>query len=578
MPKSHRRPAKLWLPTLALLLLSQAMQADAQAASAPANSQLDAALFHQLLIGEMELRSGQPAVAFQLLLDAARRTGDEALFRRVVNIALQARAGDQALLAARAWRDGVPASIEAHQMILQLLALLNRPAEAAEPLASLLKLTPAEQRPAVLAGLPRLFQRSPEPKKVLEALRPTLLAAAKEPATQLMAAMVLGRLALHAGDELQALGLARQAAQDFPTADEPMLLALDVMPSQPEAEALVSTRLQASPAHHELRMAYGRTLARKQRATDAAREFRIVTETAPELPQGWYGLGALELELRHPEAAERALNTFLERLAAAGTEDNNDMRQQAWLMLAQAAEMRGDLKSAEGWLAKVELPKRQMEVSLRRASLMAKQGQLAKARQLLQALPGERDEDRRAKLMAESQLLREVQEWQAAHAVLEQANTQFPNDPDLLYEQSMMAEKLGRMDEMERLLRRVMEIKPEHYHAYNALGYSLADRRLRLDEAKTLIAKALEYAPGEPYIVDSLGWVEYRLGNHAEALRLLRQAYKARPDAEIAAHLGEVLWISGEREEARKVWSEGRARDPKNEALRETVKRLQGRH
>jgi Flp pilus assembly protein TadD len=141
----------------------------------------------------------------------------------------------------------------------------------------------------------------------------------------------------------------------------------------------------------------------------------------------------------------------------------------------------------------------------------------------------------------------------------------------------MIAEKLERMGEMEKLLRRVMELKPEHYHAYNALGYSLAERSLRLSEAKTLIAKALEYAPNEPFIVDSLGWVEYRLGNHAEALRLLRQAYKARPDAEIAAHLGEVLWVSGEREEARRVWAEGRTRDPKNEALQETTRRLQGK-
>jgi Flp pilus assembly protein TadD len=141
----------------------------------------------------------------------------------------------------------------------------------------------------------------------------------------------------------------------------------------------------------------------------------------------------------------------------------------------------------------------------------------------------------------------------------------------------MMAEKLGRLEQMEQLLRRVMELKPEHYHAYNALGYSLAERNTRLDEAKTLIAKALQYAPSEPFIVDSLGWVEFRLGNHAEALRLLRQAYQSRPDAEIAAHLGEVLWVSGQQDEARKVWAEGARRDPKNEALRETIERLKAR-
>jgi Flp pilus assembly protein TadD len=141
----------------------------------------------------------------------------------------------------------------------------------------------------------------------------------------------------------------------------------------------------------------------------------------------------------------------------------------------------------------------------------------------------------------------------------------------------MMAEKLDRLDEMEQLLKRVMVLKPDHHHAYNALGYSLADRNMRLGEARELISKALSFAPNEPFIVDSMGWVEYRLGNKAEALRLLRQAYGARPDTEIAAHLGEVLWVSGEHAEARRVWQEGAARDPKNEALKETLARLKAK-
>ena len=139
----------------------------------------------------------------------------------------------------------------------------------------------------------------------------------------------------------------------------------------------------------------------------------------------------------------------------------------------------------------------------------------------------------------------------------------------------MMAEKLSRLDEMERVLRRVIELKPDHHHAYNALGYSLADRSQRLPEARALIKKALELAPGDPFITDSLGWVEFRLGNREEALRLLRQAYGSRPDPEIAAHLGEVLWATGAREDARRIWREGRERDTANEVLRETLTRLQ---
>lgn len=573
-------------PTLAslamsslLVLLGPAQAQASPAASAPAvqNSELDAPLFYQLLVGEMELRAGQPGVAFQVLLDAARRTGDSELYRRVVNIALQARAGDQALIAARAWRDAVPDSVEAHQTILQLLAALNRPGEAAGPLRGLLNLTPEAQRSGVLASLPRLFQRSPEPRKVYSSLEPVLEAASQQSATRLMALLVQARLALSADEADKALAQTRAAAKDFPAADEVLLMALDLMPQRPEVESLITARLQQQPDLHALRVAYGRTLAGMQRAADAAREFRIVTQAAPDNAMAWYALGALELDLQHPEAAEKALLTFLNKLDGTPPEDAEALknsRQQAWLLLAQVAEMRGDLRAAEGWLAKVDAPQRRLEVTYRRASLMARQGQLAKGRALLQALPGDSDEELRARLMAEAQLLREVRQWEAALTVLEQAGQRFPEDANIVYEQAMMAEKLGRLEPMEALLRKVMELKPEHYHAYNALGYSLAERNMRLEEARSLIAKALQYAPSEPFIVDSLGWVEFRLGNHQEALRLLRQAYGSRPDAEIAAHLGEVLWVVGEREEALKVWNEGARRDPKNEALRETRQRL----
>ena len=138
----------------------------------------------------------------------------------------------------------------------------------------------------------------------------------------------------------------------------------------------------------------------------------------------------------------------------------------------------------------------------------------------------------------------------------------------------MIAEKMGNMAEMERLLRRLIAAKPDYHHAYNALGYSLADRNIRLAEAKELIQKALSLAPNDPFITDSLGWVEFRLGNKSEALRILEIAYKQRPDADIAAHLGEVLWSMGQRERAQAVWKEGLLLNGENDTLQETLKRL----
>jgi Flp pilus assembly protein TadD len=172
------------------------------------------------------------------------------------------------------------------------------------------------------------------------------------------------------------------------------------------------------------------------------------------------------------------------------------------------------------------------------------------------------------------QLLREARQWRSAYDLLEQSATRLPDDPDLLYEQALLAEHLQRFDDMERLLQRVIKLRPDQQHAYNALGYSLADRNERLDEARSLISKAIELAPGDPFITDSLGWVEFRLGRHDEAVRLLRSAYAQRPDTEIGVHLGEVLWSQGQRDEALTLWRTGQAHDPDNEVLKNTLQRL----
>jgi tetratricopeptide (TPR) repeat protein len=243
-------------------------------------------------------------------------------------------------------------------------------------------------------------------------------------------------------------------------------------------------------------------------------------------------------------------------------------------MLAQAAEQRGDIAGAEAWLARVGPEGPALDVQTRRAALLARQGRVDEARELIRVLPENNDEEARAKLAAEAGVLRGVKQWALAHEVLSRAVQRFADDTELLYELAMMAEKLQRHDEMERLLRRVIALKPDDAHSHNALGYALADRGVRLPEAKALIERALELAPGDPFIIDSLGWVEYRLGQREQALKLLRQAYAARPDTEIGAHLGEVLWSLGQRDEARQVWRESRGRDGANEVLRETLARL----
>ena len=564
----------------------------------PVNSALDAPLLYQLLIGEIELRTGEPGAAYEVILDAARRSKDEALFRRAVDIALQGRAGEQALAATRAWRTAHPKSLDPLRLQLQILSALNRLPDAVEPLRTLLNLTPAADRPGLIAALPRFFGRGSDPAKTAALLEDVLAVYARDPATRVPALVSVGRGRLAAGESDKALAAAQQAQREDGAAPGPVLLALELLPKEPEAEQIVTTHMARADAEPSLRLAWVRTLTQQQRYADAVRELEIVTRQKPDLAPPFLSLGALHLELRHPKEGEAALLRYVElaqaqrddaaasAATAASAADNGDADDdtrpprpeqgliQAWLMLAQAAEQRSDFKAAEAWLAKIDDPQRALEVQTRRASMLARQGRIEEARAVVRATPERDADDARSKLLAEAGVLRDVKRWKEALEVLSSANERFPDDTDLLYEQAMMAEKLNRMDELERLLRRVIELKPDSAQAYNALGYSLADRRVRLAEARELIKKALELTPGDPFITDSLGWVEYRLGNREEALRLLRQAYAARPDPEIAAHLGEVLWSFGQQDEARKVWIEARGRDAGNDVLRETLARL----
>jgi tetratricopeptide (TPR) repeat protein len=592
--------------TLAALLTTLAFAHGALAQpSAPqtapskvANSKLDAPLFYQLLIGEIELGTGQPGEAYQVILDAARRTRDEQLFRRATDIAVQSRAGDQALAAVKAWRTTLPDSLEALRYQVQLLVSMNRTPETYEPLQSLIRMTPAAQRSALIIALPRFFARSTDRALSAALVEQVLQPYVDAPDTRVVARVTIGRGWLGALDGPKALAMAQRAHELDPSAEAPAALALDMLAGTPAADAIVQSHLAARPDSNGLRLLYVRALLASARFDDATAQLDTLTRNSPQLAQAWLTLGALRLQLREPALAIPALEKYIEVVqatpatataaapaatAATGANDTGeeapvaskeDALARGWLLLSQAADLQGDFRAAEDWLAKIDDPARTVEVQVRRASLLARDGKVAQARELVRRLPEATPEDARAKVLAETQVLRDAKLWADANTVLAQANQTFPNDTDLIYEQSMVFEKLNRLADMERLLRRVIELKPDHQHAYNALGYSLAERNVRLPEARTLIRKALELSPGEASITDSLGWVEYRLGNREEAVRLLRDAYRAQPDAEIGAHLGEVLWVNGQTEEARRILREARGRDAGNDVLRETLARL----
>lgn len=562
-------------PLALALLLAFAGPASRAQDPAPTPSAMDGALFYQLLLGELNARGTEPGTGFALILDAARRTNDPSLFQRAVEIAFQNRSGDSALQAARAWKQAHPQSRDANRFVLQILLALNRVQDSAEPLKADISLADAKDRAAVISIIPRTYSRATDKKAAAAVVEQALADYVANPATGAAAWTTIGRTRLAAGDVPGALEAARRGQVVNAQAEGPALLALEMMePKQPQAEALVKRYLEAKPLP-EIRMGYARALLDTQRYAEALTQLQAVTTERPDFAEAWLVQGTLLAQDNHLAPAESALKRYVDLAQTERTgEERSRGLAQAYLSLAQIAEKRRDFPLAAAWLDKIESSQDLVAAQNRRASILARQGKLEEGRKLIRALPERNPGDWRVKLMAEVQLLRDNKQWKPAFDLLATGVTKDPKDTDLLYDQAMVAEKLGDMAVMERLLRQIMADKPDYHHAYNALGYSFAERNVRLPEARALIVKALEFAPGDPFISDSLGWVEFRLGNKAEALRILEQAFKSRPDAEIAAHLGEVLWSLGQRDRAQAVWRDGLLLNNENETLQETLKRL----
>ncbi|MDM0113894.1 hypothetical protein QTI66_17180 [Variovorax sp. J22R133] len=539
-------------------------------------SAMTAQLFYEVLIGELTMRSGDPGAGYALMLDSARRTRDPRLFQRAVEIALQSRSGDAALVAARAWKDAVPDSREARRLELQILIALNRIGETTEPLRAEIAATPVVERPVLMAVIARNYSRATDKKLAAQVVEKAMTDAVKDPGTAAPAWATIGRVRMAAGDNAGALDAAVKGQAADPGAEAPVLLALDLIdPSEPQAEPVVKRYLEGPNPVPEIRLAYARVLAEGRRYADASSQLSLLTSQKPELAEPWLMLGTLQTQARQDAAAEASVKRYISLSAKQGdTDAHNRGLTQAYFILSQVAERRKDFATADAWLQKVENNDDLVATQLRRATLLARQGKVPQARELVRELPETSPEEKRQKFQAEVQLLRDAKQYQAAYDMLAQASAAAPTDGDLLYDQAMVAEKLNRLDDMERLLRRLIELKPDNQNAYNALGYSLADRKVRLDEARVLIHKAVQLAPDDPFIADSMGWVEFRLGNAKEASRILEAAYKQRPDPEIGAHLGEVLWVSGQRDRAMMIWKEAQMADSDNETLQETLKRL----
>jgi tetratricopeptide (TPR) repeat protein len=503
------------------------------------NSGMNGELLYEILVGELNIQQGQPLVGFSLLLDAARKSNDSPLFARAVEIALKERSGDGALMAVRSWSQALPKDRLANLNLLQILIALNKTNETLDPLKKEIAFSPVSERNAAIRLVPRYYARVTDSKAAVEVVQKALDSYTANAETASSAWSAIGRMQMLNANLSGALQSVQKSMATNVKADiSAPFLALELLGrGVKDAEALV-TQAIANQDKPDYPMAYVRVLIEAKRFQQAAEQAQSVTQRFPTHAESWLLLGSLQFEQGQDKQADASLQTYIAMANKAPNENT-----QRGIIQAQS----------------------------RRASILAKQGKLKEARLLIAQLPAANDEDIRSRLMAELQLLREYRQWQAAFDLLAQ---HAGNDLDLLYEQAMMAEKLNQIEEMEKILRSVISKDPTYFNAYNALGFSLADRNVRLKEAKELIVKALNLAPGDPFITDSLGWVEFRLGNTSQALALLERAFKDRADAEIAAHLGEVLWQLKRESDAIAVWRQGLEIAPTNETLQQTLQRF----
>jgi tetratricopeptide (TPR) repeat protein len=561
---------KYWLSSVALVWATAGVCAE----SPVQNSKLNAVLFYQLLLGELNVQAGEPGSGFAIILDAARRTKDEALYQRATELALQSRSGEAALQAAKSWKSSLPESQEANRYILQILLALNRIEEAGRALKASIASLPVNEQSAAIGSIPRVFSRVQDKSFAAKIVEQALSSAIQNPETAGTAWTTIGRMKRDAGDIQSAAEAARAGHAANRKAPGPIMLALSLVSQVPDEVQPMISQYMAGDALPDLRLGYARTLIDLNQMQQALAQLNQLTKQQPEFAAGWLFLGLLQSDMSQVLQAEQSLQQYIQLALKGSDPDKSGGLYEAYLSLSQMAQKQGRLTQADEWLAKIPPDADPLKVASRRAALLAQQGRKAEGLKVLEQVKVNNPQEAKLKALALSQWLREDKQVAEAFANIEKALAQFPADTELQSEMAMLCEKLGRFDQMESILRGLMKSKPNDAHAFNALGYSLADRKIRLNEARELILKAVQLAPRDPFIQDSLGWLEYRAGNAQEALRILEAAFKARPDAEIAAHLGEVHWSLGQYEKAGSVWREGLMLKADNETLLETLKQF----
>jgi tetratricopeptide (TPR) repeat protein len=421
-----------------------------------------------------------------------------------------------------------------------------------------------EALPGNLLALNRMFARSPDRQAVLQ-----LISKVCAPFFGLAEAHYAVAVAASSAAEPEtALAQTRQALELRPDWEAAALLEAQILAQKSSSEAIASLQrfLDHNPKAREIQLHLARALAGDKRYSEAKRQFEQLLLAYPNNPDVVFPVAVLALQENDTALAEAQLKHLV-------TLDFPD-KSAPYYYLGQIAEENKRGEEALANYRQVGTGEHFLPAQIRSSNILAKAGKLDEARSQLREAAEKSPQQQVQFLIAEASLLRDAKQTAAALDLLERELSKQPEQADLLYESALLAEKLGRLELTEERLRKLIKVQPESAQAYNALGYSLADRGMRLPEARQLVEKALELAPKDPFILDSMGWVLYRQGDLEGALTYLQRALELRADPEIAAHIGEVLWALGRKDEAQRVLQDAQKKHPENDVLAETVRKL----
>lgn len=538
---------------------------------------LSSDILYRVLASEVAAQRGVFGSAGKTMVGLARDTGDPRLARRGLEFFLAGGNLQGALEAARMWSRLAPTDIEASSTELALAAANGQTEGLAEALRA--RIDASQDKVAALSQALAVLGRLSDRRLALQILDQALSERVKRLPE---ARMALADVAQAAGNTQRALSEARMALLASPASEEAAQRVLEYGMTVDPARAVADARafLSRHPQYRRLQLSLAAQLAEGGDIPGALNELRAMARRSPED----FDLMLLQAQLLYkadqPLEARRLLEQYVEvqtqrgNANAPGATDAGAAADEAFVLLARIAEDQKQYDQAVNYLGRIEDPTLRYQSRLRQAGLRAEQGQVDAALKLINEASPQDEEERLTGVMARAQILRQAGRLDQAVAELEQANRDVPDVVELKYELGMLYERQGKLKEFERELREVIALNPDHAHAYNALGYTLADNNTRLSEAHDLISRGLSLAPSDPFILDSMGWVKFRLGDNKAAIEYLRRAFSIRPEADIAAHLGEVLWNSGQRDEAQKLFQQAARQFPDSKPLEDTARRL----